>query len=293
MLELQKSVCILKSLPAGIAPAPPGELWAVATREVVDEDGDIVRVAGIDLSAHRPQSPIKVLAQHLRGLPDGSPPVLGRVEEFRRTMIDGAPALIFRMSWAVDLDGKVTPLASKYKDLYDGGYLDSFSIGASVLEAKPIKGKGSDYVRSKLREISCVTLPANSDAIVLRAIHSRLGDCIDGRCATDSLLQSLDRLQKAMEKRIQPATGSCGCNKGKSDLEARVAALERQFQTVRDDIESSVVAALSGESFTKSRHAGAADEGDDDDDDDLDDDDVAQQVSRSAVAQLKELARSL
>jgi hypothetical protein len=174
---------IVKELPEGIEKASDDSLWAIATVEKEDEDGDIVRVDGMDLSSHRTDSPIKSLAQHLRKLPDGTPPIIGRVEEFKRaTLNKGAgatKALLFRMSWAKDGSGKVTDLASKYKDLADGGYFDSFSIGANVLDSKPLKNKGSDFIKTRLREISGVTIPANADATMLRALEDKLGHELD------------------------------------------------------------------------------------------------------------------
>jgi hypothetical protein len=217
---------IVKELPEGIEKASDDSLWAIATVEKEDEDGDIVRVDGMDLSSHRPDSPIKILAQHLRKLPDGTPPIIGRVEEFKRaTLNKGAgatKALLFRMSWAKDGSGKVTDLASKYKDLADGGYFDSFSIGANVLDSKPLKNKGSDFIKTRLREISGVTIPANADATMLRALEDKLGDQLE----RDWHKESFNGLMSALHEYF-----------GKTFAE--------QFTTIQnrlDDIESAIVA---------------------------------------------------
>jgi len=171
---------VMKSLPEGFE-KPANSLWAYATVETPDRDKDIVRVKGISLALHRDKSPIKVFLNHqYKPLPDGTPPVVGRVEEFRETVHKGmggeVPALAFRMSWATDGEGNVTPLAAKYKSLYDGGYLDSFSIGFTPKTAKPIKGGGHDYTATELFEISAVTMPANPNATKIKAIKDTLGD---------------------------------------------------------------------------------------------------------------------
>lgn len=178
MPDITKTGHILKELPEGIEKASDGSHWAIASVEKIDDDGDIVRISGMDLSSHRPESPIKILAQHLRRLPDGSAPVIGKVEELRQAVIKdksagNVKAQLFRFSYAP------SKLAQSYKELADEGYLDSFSIGAAVIESKPIKGGGTDFIKTKLREISMVTIPANADAVMLRALEDKLGDDLE------------------------------------------------------------------------------------------------------------------
>lgn len=265
MSQILKTTRVLRELPGGLTKSD-NELWAIASLEKIDEDGDVIRVNGIDLSMHRPPTSfIKILASHLRRLPDGSPPVCGRVEEFNRTSIGGCPALTFRMTWATDGKGNVTELARKYKDLYDGGYLESFSVGASVIESRPLKGGGNDFVKTILREISCVTIPANCDAVVMRHLRDAFGDCLD----SDGL--------------------PCACSTSKGDeiseLRALVLSMQKQIRMVHDDAESAAVVMLAGEAglyVPRSKRAA------------MDDDDDGDDESREATAAaLRDLSRRM
>jgi hypothetical protein len=228
MPEITKSGFVLKELPEGVEKAKDDSFWAIASVEDVDEDGDIVRIDGMDLSMHRKDSPIKILASHLRKLPDGTPPVIGKVEEFRKTTLrKGAAgekkALLFRFTFAPG------ELAGKYKELTEAGYLDSFSIGASVLESKPLKNKGHDYTKTKLQELSEVTIPANAGATVMRALEEKLGDQLE-RGADLSI--SLERIISAIAE-------------NKSITETVLKRL--------DDIESAIVAKSEEGSLTGDR----------------------------------------
>jgi hypothetical protein len=158
---------ILKDLPAGFT-VEDGEFWGIATVEVPDKEGDIVRVAGMDLGYHTPESPIKILAQHQTRLPDGRLPIVGTIKEFRPTRLmkggGEVPALLFRGGFSKDGQGNYLPLAKEYKDYADGGSLTDFSIGAEIVESQPIKGGGRDFTRTKLYEVSWVVVGANQHA---------------------------------------------------------------------------------------------------------------------------------
>jgi hypothetical protein len=164
-----------KELPADIEKAAEGEFWAVATAEVIDRSRDIVRVEGMSLEMHSPESPIKLIAQHLRKLPDGTSPVLGSVREFKQASINkggtNVKALLFKAAWAD------SPLAKHYRSHYEQGHMTDFSIGAAVKKATPIKGGGTDYEQTMLAEISCVTIGDNPAANTI--IMQSLGDEIE------------------------------------------------------------------------------------------------------------------
>jgi len=156
-------------------------LWFVATCEVPDTVGDVVKADGVDYSDYHnpPKSYLKILAGHEHMLADGSPAIIGRAEEFLRAdiIIDGksVPALYVRMTWAKDGDGTVTELAQKYKSLYDGGYLDSFSVGMMVKEFQKNKTGGVDIIKSSLYEVSAVAIPCLSHANAVKTIEETLG----------------------------------------------------------------------------------------------------------------------
>jgi hypothetical protein len=181
------------------------DLWAYASVEETDSDGDIIRIAGMNFSAYHnpPSTHLKILAGHAKTLPDGRPPIVGRVEEFRKVSTpDGKPALAFRMSWAP------SELGQHYKSLYmsEPPYMDSFSIGASAVEAEPIKGGGWDFKATELAEVSCVTVPANVRANVIRSAEK--DELLSKLAALEALLQKmesgvLDSLQKRFESLVE------------------------------------------------------------------------------------------
>jgi hypothetical protein len=195
---------IRKNLP--IVPkvaAPKSEepwAWAYVTVEREDSDGDIVRVKGMSYDEYQrpPESYIKVLASHLKTLPDGTPPIVGRVEMFVEGDYMGEgkshPALMCGWSWAKDGKGQITKLAQTYKDLFDGGYLDSVSPGFIAVESKAIpKGRGRDYTKSNIVELSLVSIPANSRAnvIVERALS-------DAGFEIDNASDRLEAIEKSL-----------------------------------------------------------------------------------------------
>lgn len=193
---------VLKTLPDSFTKANDG-LWAYATVEVVDADRDIVRVGGIDLSMHRPESPIKVFGTTHKYSPlaDGTPPIMGLVKEFSKTQAEvsgkNVPALAFRMEWAKESDGAVTPFASKFKSLYDAGTMDSFSIGFTPLAVKPLKGGRFDVEKSRPFEISASSLPTNPYACIIKSIHDALGEDFD---AAEYMEQRLIELQRSTDR---------------------------------------------------------------------------------------------
>jgi hypothetical protein len=177
------------------------ELWGLASVECKDRDGDIVRIAGIDLSMHRAESPIKVggASHSYRPLSDGTHPVMGLVKEFAPTTWEAGgascKALAFRMEYAKEADGSLTPYAAKMKSLYDAGTLDSFSIGFELAEHKPFKGGRYDITKSRLVEISACALPVNPYCTVMKALKSTLGDDF---CADELIEEKLIAINKSL-----------------------------------------------------------------------------------------------
>ncbi len=219
---IRSSGTILKSLPVGFAKPEDGH-WAFISVEVPDRERDIIRVKGISLENHRDDSPIKVIAttHKYSPLPDGTQPVIGKVEEFKATvtkaMGQDVPALAFRFSWAKEADGQLSPLAAKYKGLYDNGYLDSFSGGFSNVNGTAQRGGGLDVAACKIYEISACMIPVNPYTTVCKALSDALGEdfdrdayfeqrlvelqkSIDAMRPTDESTHLLDAINKAVEQ---------------------------------------------------------------------------------------------
>jgi hypothetical protein len=172
-MKKQLTASILKSddLPEEILKASEGEeidKWFWATVEVLDHDGDIVRVAGIDTTKYAQSgAPIKFISSHTtRPLDDGRLPIVGKAVKWMKTLhkTTGAPAL------AVGVKFAGTQLGKEMKELYEGSFLTDVSIGAEVLKHSPIKDGGNDYEEVAISELSACITGANQFAGVMRAL---------------------------------------------------------------------------------------------------------------------------
>lgn len=184
MKQINKNFSAFKTLPDHLQKAVkeevPADLYAFASVEIPDTVGDIVMIDGISTDPYHnpPKRHLKILPQH-----NNSALPIGRVEQFYRVeTVDQSnnpcKALMFGMTWACDGDGKITEDAKKYKDLFDGGYLDSFSVGMMVMDASANDFGGYDILDSSLYEVSAVTIPANAEANVIKHIEDALGEKI-------------------------------------------------------------------------------------------------------------------
>lgn len=158
----------------------PGEdMMGLASVEIFDSDGDIIRVDGINTDSYHqpPNRYIKLLASHYGSLSNGEPSIIGRIERFWKTKVQVkgqlVPALAFAFSFAKDESGNLTPLANAYKRLMPK-YLDSFSVGIMVNKSKTMDNGRFDVIQSSLYEISAVTIPANAEANVIKHIKKEL-----------------------------------------------------------------------------------------------------------------------
>lgn len=159
------------------------DMMGIASAEIIDTEGDIIRVDGIDVSKYHnpPKRHIKILAGHEHKLASGEPSIIGRVERFWTTTIevDGkeVKALAFALSFAKDAEtGELTPLANAYKKLMPK-YIDSFSVGMSVGDYGVLEETGGlDVKASTLYEISAVSVPANAEANVIKSIKQAFKD---------------------------------------------------------------------------------------------------------------------
>lgn len=146
----------------------------IASHEKVDRDGEVVLIAGIDTTEFQ-RNPVLCL-QH-----QSQQTAVARVENLRRTRIDGAPALIGE---AVFPD---RPASNEVLADVKAGLLSAVSIGFKVLErGAPIlpDQHGVTYLKTSLLEISLVTLPACPTCLVT----SKSAGC---RCASKNALADL------------------------------------------------------------------------------------------------------
>lgn len=210
----------------------------LATVELPDAMGDIVRVAGIDLSRHTDKSPIKVLANHVSSA-QGKPTVIGKIATWTKTTTpmngQDVPALEFTMEFAP------TDLAKEYKQMVEGGFIDSFSIGFYG-EGKAIYDEsknyvGTDFTKSTIIEVSLVSIPANQYATIIKALELKDSPAVDKLCET------MDKFIRTVTKQVENVNIKVdGVVKSVHDIEqvVDVLSLEKELGNEADDPESKV-----------------------------------------------------
>ncbi|MFH1035262.1 MAG: HK97 family phage prohead protease [Pseudomonadota bacterium] len=137
--------------------------WAVASTGQVDRQGDAIEASGWQVDNFL-KNPVIPWAHDY-----AAPPV--------------AKALAVRVEGESLLFQAQFPTAEEYAfadtiyKLYRGGYLRAFSVGFAPLESqvevRQAQGRtltGNHYLRQELYEISCVTLPANPQALAQMAL---------------------------------------------------------------------------------------------------------------------------
>lgn len=133
---------------------------AVMSSPTIDRMGDSIDVEGWDL-ADFTANPV-MLYEHRRDEPVGI---------WRNLKIEGG-ALTGEPVWHPE---DLNPFAARLAKLYEGGWLRGFSVGFIPLEAEPIPGtSGYRITKAKLIECSCVSVPANMDALMKAAPGARI-----------------------------------------------------------------------------------------------------------------------
>jgi hypothetical protein len=157
--------------------------WLYASREVVDSEGDIIRIDGMDLSKyHDPANGthLKILAQHLRVLPNGMSPVVAVVKDYVKTTVGYKGKLVKALAlwceWLKTEEGKLLPLSKHYREMVESGGIDSGSVGIIIDEYQKLEETGGlDITKSSMFECSLVTIPANGSATMVRQKLADLG----------------------------------------------------------------------------------------------------------------------
>jgi len=121
---------------------------ALGSTPDVDRDGDIIDPLGIN-TANFEKNPQLLWSHDARELP------IGKVTKVKKT----AEGLEFDAEFAV----KENPFAKKVRDLFEGGFLNAFSIGFI-----PKDRENETITQSELVEISVVNIPANASALLSR-----------------------------------------------------------------------------------------------------------------------------
>lgn len=135
-------------------------ITAIGSKEVVDRDGDIVKVNGVNFKNYK-KNPVVLLNHNYHDFPIGK--AVGK-KVWRQ---DGK--LMFKIQFAPE---DTNPKAGIAYKLYKGGYMSAFSIGFipdfETIEYpdKGKKGARRIFNNSELLEISAVSVPANQEALM-------------------------------------------------------------------------------------------------------------------------------
>ncbi len=140
----------------------------IGSTAVVDRYGDIIEVAGWDLTNYK-NNPIFLWAHN------SSLPPLGRAVSVKKT----ADALVLQIKFASreEYGGEwpaIAPSPETIYNLYLSGYLRATSVGFSYIEREPIIDPKNDgrqtgwrFLKQELYELSAVPVPANPEALML------------------------------------------------------------------------------------------------------------------------------
>lgn len=136
--------------------------WAVASSEQVDRQGDVICAEGWDF-ANFLKNPV------IPWCHDYASPPVARARELKVE----AGRLWFLAQFPT---AEEYAFADTIYRLYRGGYLTAFSVGFAPIESEvathQVAGRvltGTKYLKQELYEISCVTLPANPEALAALA----------------------------------------------------------------------------------------------------------------------------
>lgn len=201
-------------------------LTAIGSKEVMDRDGDVIKINGIDTKAYK-TNPVVIWAHNYSELP------IAKAEKVWKS----GDELKFKLQFAT---AEENPKAELVFNLYKGGYLNAFSIGFIPDQTKVDYPREQEKNRNKknvpwrifnnveLLEISAVPVPANASA-VMAGINKAWDDgVIDG--------SELAELEKVLE--VKPEETSVEVNI--TNVIDPVKALEAMLDTDIEEKEMNV-----------------------------------------------------
>lgn len=134
-----------------------GSLTLVASTDLEDRAGDVIRASGWELAAYR-ENPVFLWAHDYRR------PAIGRSV---RTWVQDGPAGGRLMA---TIEFAPTPFAQEIRSLYAAGFMRGVSVGFRAIEMEPRTGsdgrRGVLFKRQELLEISAAPVPVNAEALV-------------------------------------------------------------------------------------------------------------------------------
>ena len=129
----------------------------VATTTDVDRDGEVVSSKGVtNFADYLSRNPVILWQHSWFDAPIGKA-VAGRVQDDRIEL---------------DVEWAPTPMGQEVKALYEGGFMNSFSIGFIPRKSETIDGQFT-WVEWELLETSAVSIPANPMATIIRSAEEK------------------------------------------------------------------------------------------------------------------------
>ena len=142
-------------------------ITAFISTESLDRQGDIMRASGAQLAAYK-KNPVVLWAHNYTTPPIGKNLWIKKVKD--------KPGLIAKTQFAD------TEFADEIFRLYQGKFLNAWSVGFLPLESKALEnengGSGRDIAKWELLEYSAVPVPANPEALQLAVQKGIIGETL-------------------------------------------------------------------------------------------------------------------
>lgn len=144
-----------------------GKIKVVITKEIVDRYAEIVKVDGLDLKNYK-KNPVFIDAHASTGsVVDKALGILKNITKEKDK--DGIKMI------TAEIDFAPTPNGQLAKELFEGGYVSTVSIGFRIMP-KGYDMESRTITKSELIEVSAVLVPANTAAQVIKAFKIDGGD---------------------------------------------------------------------------------------------------------------------
>jgi HK97 family phage prohead protease len=151
------STTIYKTLSTDVQPVGDRRIRFLISTGSVDRDGDVLDPKGWDLT-HYKKSPVVLWAHDYSQMPIAKAVSIGQTAKGLEATAEFPRPGIY-------------PFADTVYDMLKGGFLNATSVGFKPIESESIKG-GRKYTKTELLEFSIVPVPANPEALIVRAIST-------------------------------------------------------------------------------------------------------------------------
>jgi HK97 family phage prohead protease len=136
-----------------------GTIKMVLTKEIVDRDGEMISVDGMDVTNFK-NNPVMIDAHNMNGsIVDN---VLGKVNNLKKSTDEKGIK-----QWVGEPEFAPTPKGQVAKMLVDGGYVKTVSVGFGVKDFDHTTGL---ITKSELYEVSLVAVPSNVGAMISKSL---------------------------------------------------------------------------------------------------------------------------